>query len=252
MVSVSTKPGRHDISRPRLSPQKPEPAGEPRERGRHKIRVLLMESHAVVREGIRLIVNSQTDMEVLGECGNTAELLEMAEALTPDVAVFEVATSQKDADDLGTLKQAAHCIRTVGLSLYEDLEAMKRVMAAGASGYVLKRSAPEELTKAIRMVARGEVYVDPAMGSKLADVIAGRCDLGIAVQERDLSARETEVLRMLAWGFSHGEIAERISVSPRTVETYRNRLMAKLDFHKRSDLVRYAVRHGWLTEDGIP
>jgi two-component system, NarL family, response regulator NreC len=247
MASRVIRAGGPRGSKPCISPEKPT------ESGKRKIRVLLVESHAVVREGIRLIVNSQPDMEVVGEFAHSAEAHETAETMAPDVLVLEVRYPQKDGKEVGALSsRVGFIVRTVGLSLYEDLDSMKRVMAAGALGYVLKRSAPEELTKAIRVVARGEVYVDPAMGSKLADVIAGRSDAGGTCQERDLSSRETEVLRLLAWGFSHGEIAERISVSPRTVETYRNRLMAKLDFHKRSDLVRYAVRHGWLTEDGIP
>lgn len=212
-----------------------------------QIRVLIAEDHAVVREGLKMLVNAQADMEVVGEASSGQEALEKTFDLNPDVVLMDVTMPKLNgAQAARRLKAERPDVRVLALSVHEDKAYLRELLAAGALGYVLKRSAAEELINAIRVVASRGVYLDPA----LADKVVGGFILGPAPErsplENTLSQREGEVLRLIARGFSNKEIASRLVISIKTVETYKTRAMSKTGLQNRADIVRYAVEHGWL------
>ena len=149
-----------------------------------------------------------------------------------------------------TQRLAAECpeIRVLALTFYEDEEYLRQLLQAGAAGYLLKRAAAEELTLAIRTVAAGGVYLDPSLAGKVVGGYIGKPAPDGEARRPDLSDREAEVLRLIAWGYSNKEIAAQLHISVKTVETYKTRLMEKLEFRSRVDLVRYALKQGWLKE----
>jgi two-component system, NarL family, response regulator NreC len=215
-----------------------------------KIRVFLADDHAVVREGLRLIVSGQPDMEVIGESADGLDACTKVESLKPDVVVMDVSMPRCNGIvATQTIRKSCTATRVLALTMREDMESLSSLIKAGASGYVLKRSASEGLAQAIRMVARGQVYIDPSLGSRIVSELLAKTGNPAAASERELSAREAQVLKLIAWGYSNKEISNRMSLSAKTVETYKTRLMQKLDFRSRNDIVRYALRQGWLEED---
>jgi len=215
-----------------------------------KIRVFLADDHEVVRHALKMLIIAQPDMEVVGESGNGHETCRKAGELKPDVLVMDIAMPRVDgvaATEI--IKQECSSIRVLGLTAIEDMESLSRLLRAGASGYVLKRSAADELTRAIRLVTRGEVYLDPALGKKIAGRLAMRGDLAGKQHLKSLTSREEEILRLVAWGYSNKEIAAKLSLSVKTVETHKSRSMEKLGLRGRTDVVRFAVRQGWLSEE---
>lgn len=209
------------------------------------LRVVLADDHPILRSGLRALIDAQTDMEVVGEAADGAEALQCVLTERPDVAVVDVsmprvsgaAVAERVAADFpGTI--------VLALSAYDDGSHVQRMLAAGARGYVAKRSPPEDLLRAIRAVAGGEVYLDPAVASAIVPgPVRGRPRAGAV-----LSERETEVLTRIAQGHAMKEIAAHLDVAVRTVETYRARAMEKLGLENRADVVRYAVERGWLGE----
>jgi DNA-binding NarL/FixJ family response regulator len=214
-----------------------------------KLRILLADDHAVIRQGLKLLVNAQPDMEVIGEAGNGQEAWERAKELRPDVVVMDISMPECNGAE-ATERLAVACpeIKVLALTFYEDEEYLRQLLQAGASGYVLKRAAAEDLTLAIRTVAAGGVYLDPNMAGKVVGGYIGKPSPEGEPRRGDLSERETEVLRLIAWGYQNKEIAAQLHISVKTVETYKTRLMEKLAFRSRVDLVRYALRQGWLRE----
>jgi DNA-binding NarL/FixJ family response regulator len=214
-----------------------------------KLRILLAEDHAVVRQGLKLLLDAQPDMEVIGEAGDGQEAWERAKELQPDVVVMDISMPAcNGAQATECLAAACPDIKVLVLTLYEDEEYLRQLLLAGAAGYVLKRAAAEDLTLAIRTVAAGGVYLDPRMAGKVVGGYIGKPSPEGEPHRSDLSERETEVLCLIAWGYSNKEIAARLRISVKTVETYKTRLMEKLELRSRVDLVRYALRHGWLQE----
>ena len=211
-----------------------------------KLRVFLADDHAVVREGLKALVNAQPDMEVVGEAGDGRAAVRQVQELLPDVVVMDVSMPEMSgAQATERLKQACPLVKVLALTVHEDKGYLRQLLEAGAAGYVPKRAAAEELIRAIRTVAAGGVYLDPVLAAKVVGGFVRNPAKGTPAGE-DLSERETEVVRLLAQGHSNKEIAARLGLSVKTVETYKARSMDKLGFRSRTELVRYAVQRGWL------
>jgi two-component system response regulator NreC len=214
-----------------------------------KLRILLADDHAIIRRGLKLLVDTQSDMEVVGEAGSGQEAWQLAKELQPDVVVMDISMPDgSGAEATGWLAAECPAIRVLALTFYEDEEYLRQLLRAGAAGYLLKRAAAEELTLAIRTVATGGVYLDPSLAGKVVGGYIGKQPPDSEARRPDLSEREGEVLRLIAWGYSNKEIAAQLHLSVKTVETYKARLMEKLEFRSRVDLVRYALKQGWLRE----
>ena len=215
-----------------------------------KLRVFLADDHMVVREGLKSLVNAQPDMHVVGEAAAGGEAWRAACELAPDVVVMDVSMpDMSGAEATERLKSECPQVRVLALTVYEDKGYVRQMLDAGASGYILKRAAADELVRAIRTVAAGGSYVDPTLAGSLVssyfnqDRTEGRAPAG------DLSERESQVLRLIAWGYSNKEIGWKLGISAKTVDTYKLRLMEKLDLRSRTDIVRHALRHGLLQEE---
>ena len=214
----------------------------------HKVRIVLAEDHGVVRAGLRKLIEAEADMEVVGEAADGEQALRLIDELRPDIAILDVSIPKMNAMEVATAaRERAPDTRVLALTVHEDTSYLRALLDAGASGYVLKRSAAEELNRAIRNIADGGVYLDPAMAARLLGMRGpaekGRDRFGIK-----LTDREAAVLRQVAAGYSNRQVAAALGVSVKTVETHKMRAMDKLDLHSRVDVVRYAVRQGWLEE----
>ncbi|WP_243094220.1 response regulator transcription factor [Thermus thalpophilus] len=207
------------------------------------IRVVLVEDHILVRSGIRHLLEARGPIRVVGEAGSGREALALLEGLEADLAILDVSLPDCTGIDLcRTLKARFPRLRLLALSMHEDPEYVRGFLQAGGEGYVSKAAVDHELVDAVLAVARGERYLNPSLAMRLAmEMVQGE------VKEEGLSPREEEVLRLLAQGLSHKEVAERLAISEKTVATYRERGMEKLGLKTRSDLLRYAVRRGWLS-----
>jgi DNA-binding NarL/FixJ family response regulator len=212
-----------------------------------KLRVYLADDHAVVRSGLKALINGQPDMEVSGEAGDGRSACDQVQELQPDVVVMDVSMPKLNgAQATVQLKQACPKVKVLALTVHEDKGYLRLLLEAGASGYVLKRAAAEDLIHAIRTVAAGGVYLDPALAGQVVGSFVRSPAGHRAPEGGDLSDREAEVVRLIAAGYSNKEIASRISLSVKTVETYKARSMEKLGLESRADLVRYALQRGWL------
>jgi two-component system response regulator NreC len=213
-----------------------------------RIRLLVVDDHPVVRAGLRMLLAAQPDMEVVGEAADGRTAVEHALELRPDVVVMDL--TMGDMDGLAATREIVnHLPQTsvVVLTMHDSEEYLRQALEAGATGYVLKEAVDTEIVVAVRVVQRGEVFVYPSFTRVLlGDLIPARGRDDDAQQDgyELLSEREKEVLRLVALGDTNREIAERLFLSVRTVETYRARLMDKLNLKSRGELVRYALRKG--------
>jgi two-component system, NarL family, response regulator NreC len=212
------------------------------------IRVLIVDDHAVVRSGLRRILDAEEDVEVVGEAGTVREAVFEVRAAKPDVVLMDIVMPEQSgiegAPDV--LKEAPDA-KLLVLSMQDDPRYVREAFAAGASGYVLKEAADTELLQAVREVAGGGRYLHPALGAKL---VAVESDERKRAEEDPLSDREREVLRLLALGHTNQEIARMLYISVRTAETHRAHIMQKLRLSTRAELVRYAIEQGLLEEPG--
>ena len=212
-------------------------------------RIFLADDHAVVREGLKALINAQPGMTVVGEAGDGLSACEQVAGLRPDVVVMDVSMpGLTGSQATARIKRECPAVRVLALTVHEDKGYIRQLLAAGAAGYVLKRAAPEELVHAIRVVAAGKVYLDPDMAGKVVGGFVRQPASG-STPGGELSEREAEVAQQTAAGYSNKEIAASMVLSIKTVETYRARAMEKLGLQSRSDLVRYAVQQGWLRDD---
>jgi DNA-binding NarL/FixJ family response regulator len=213
-----------------------------------KIRVLLVEDHETVRAGIKLIVGAQPDMDVVGEAADGRDAIARAQELAPDVVLMDVSMpGMNGLKATGRLLELCPRTKVLTLTRHTDDGYLQELLRAGASGYVLKQSAPTELLRAIRAVASGGKYLDPAItGKVLGNYVSRSASLRGDAQGGQLSERESEVVRLIAWGHSNKEIAARLDISVKTVEAHKANAMRKLDMRSRIDIVRYAVLQGWL------
>jgi DNA-binding NarL/FixJ family response regulator len=212
-----------------------------------KLRVFLTDDHAVVREGLKALVNAQPDMEVIGEAAEGEAACEQVPRLRPDVVILDVSMpGMSGAEAAGRLRQECPQVKVLALTVHEDKGYLRQLLEAGAAGYVLKRAAADELIRAVRAVAEGGVYLDPALAGKVVGGFVRKPPSKGATPQGELSERESSVVRLVAAGHSNKEIAGQLAVSVKTVETYKARSLEKLGLHSRADLVRYALQQGWL------
>jgi two-component system response regulator NreC len=211
--------------------------------GMKRIRILLADDHAVVRQGFKMILSAQTDMEIVGEAGNGREAVEQAEQLRPDIVVMDVAMPELNGIE-ATRRLAASVphTRVVALSMHKDSVYVREILRAGARGYLLKDSGASDLVSAIRAVAGGESYLSPAVSNAVLDDYRRHVTNPIDL----LTSREREVLQMLAEGKTNKEIAVVLNLSVYTVDAHRGRIMEKLNVHSINELVRFAVRNGLI------
>jgi DNA-binding NarL/FixJ family response regulator len=215
-----------------------------------RLRIMLAEDHLTVREGIKLLINSQPDMEVVGEVGDGGAAIKAAQKLLPDIVVMDVSMPKVNGlTATKRLKQASPNIKILTLTRHTDDAYLQQLIQSGASGYVLKQSAPTELIRAIRTVAEGKNYLDPALTEKMFGGYAMRHTSLRGASKATLSERESEVLRYIALGYSNKEIADLMQVSVKTIEAHKANAMRKLDMHSRIDIVRFAILQGWLEEN---
>lgn len=213
------------------------------------IKVLLADDHAVVREGLKSILRNQPDIEIVGEAGNGRDAFELAVELKPDILLTDVSMPELNGIRLAeSIQTSSPDTKILVLTVHEDKSYLKQLLRAGARGYILKKSAADALVFALRTVAAGGVYIDPQMAGKLVTGVVKQID-GAKGSELPLSSREEEVIRLVASGFSHKEIAAQLELSVKTVESYKARAMEKLQLSSRSDIVRYALNEGWLRDD---
>jgi DNA-binding NarL/FixJ family response regulator len=214
-----------------------------------KLRILLADDHETVREGLRMIINAQADMEVIGEAGDGREAVARASELLPDIVVMDVSMPQLNGLK-ATEKLKAICpqVKVLTLTRHTDDGYLQQLMRAGAFGYVLKQSPPAELLHAIRAIAGGGKYLDPAVAGKVMGNFLGRSASLRGDTQGSLSEREAEVLRLIAWGHSNKEIAARMGVSVKTVEAHKANAMKRLGMSSRIDIVRFALLQGWLQD----
>jgi DNA-binding NarL/FixJ family response regulator len=216
----------------------------------NKIRVLLADDHAVLRAGLKVLLSSEPDIEICGEAESGEQAVARSLELRPDVIVMDLRMSGTELDGIDatrTISATPNAPRVLVLSMYDDATFMDQALAAGAAGYARKRDADTDLLSAIRAVARGDAYLAPALTTVMLRRIS-EPDGDEGGPERELSAREVEVLRQLALGYNNRQIAETLGLSVKTVETYKARLMDKLGVHGRAGLVRYALTHGLLAD----
>ena len=211
------------------------------------IRVLIADDHKIMLAGLRSILEKQTDFEVVGEADNGRKAVQMAQGKKPDVVVMDV--SMPDLNGIEATKQIIESLpetRVIALSMHSDKRFVMGMLRAGASGYLLKDCASQELANAIDQVARGKKYLSPEItGVVIDDFLLGRgSSEEVAIAASQLSPREREVLQLIAEGWSTKQIASHLYVSIKTIETHRRQIMKKLDLHSIADLTKYAIREG--------
>jgi DNA-binding NarL/FixJ family response regulator len=215
-----------------------------------RIRVLLAEDHNVVREGLSLLLNAQTDIEVIDQATTGVEAVTAARAACPDVAVLDIAMPELDGIQAAErIRIECPDTRILMLSMHESDAYFFRALDAGASGFILKKAASEELIHAVRSVARGEAYFYSPLARKLLDSYLGHTKPEAITgppSYQDLSEREREVMFLLVSGLSNQAIAEKLVISASTVQTHRASILQKLGLETTIDLVRYAIRHGLI------
>jgi len=211
-----------------------------------KIRVLIAEDHATVREGLKLILGAQSDIEVVGDTGDGRTAVALTQQLRPDIVLMDISMPGLNGQKAtAQLKECCPDVHVLALTRHQEDGYLQQMLRAGASGYILKQSPPAELIHAIRAVANGGKYLDSTVAGRMMGSYVGRSVIsGQTLSE--LSERETEVLRLIAWGYSNKEIANRLNLSVKTIESHKANAMKKLGMSSRIDIVRYAVVQGWM------
>jgi two-component system response regulator NreC len=210
-------------------------------------RILIADDHALVRTGLRTLLRAEPTMELVGEATGGYEALEMVEKTRPDILLLDL--SMPDLDGISVTRETKRRfpeVRIMILTVHEDQAMLREAIRAGASGYVLKQAAESELTSAINVLMRGDMYVDPAMMRDLLREAVDRPPKSSNGADEPLTPRETEVLKYLVRGYTNRQIGEELNISVRTVEGHRANLSAKLGIQSRADFVRYAREHGLI------
>jgi len=215
-----------------------------------KIRVIIADDHATVREGLKLLINAQPDMETIGEVGDGRAAVSLAMELLPDIVVMDI--SMPLLNGLKATEGIKHfCpqVKVIALTRHTDAGYLQELLRAGATGYVVKQSSPSELINAIHAVAAGANYLDPVIAGETIGKQLTRHTKLRAEESTELSSREEEILRLIAWGHTNKEIAAQLEISVKTVESHKANTMRKLGLTSRIDIVRLALLKGWLTEN---
>ncbi len=213
-----------------------------------KIRVLVADDHTLVREGVRMILAKEPDIEVVGEASDGQEALGLVDTLHPDVVIMDISMPGMGGIEATQRLQERHPkVAVLALTMHEDESYVFRLLRAGASGYVLKRAAAQDLLQAVRAAARGESFLYPSVARKVVEDYLKRVEAGEDRERYDgLTEREKEILTLIAQGSSNQQIAEKLFISIKTVQTHRAHIMEKLNLHDRTALVRYAIRKGFI------
>lgn len=219
-----------------------------------KVRILIADDHGVLRAGLRFLLNAEADMEVVGEASDGLEAVAKARQLCPDVIILDITMPGTGGlPAIRQIKKASPASKILILSMHDDESYLREALRAGASGYALKKAADTELLSAIRAVSRGEIFLDPSLTKILVTELIGNArkqrEDETAKEVHRLSDRETEVLRLLAQGYTSQQVADMLFVSLKTVETYKARIMNKLGLRSRAQLVRYALQVGLLSSE---
>ena len=216
-----------------------------------KTRIVLAEDHNTVREGIKMLVNAQRDMEIVGEAADGLAAIEKTRQLLPDLLVMDISMPELNGlKATEKLRQEFPDLKILTLTRHTDDGYLQQLIKAGVNGYVLKQSAPTELINAIRTVSAGRSYVDSQLTQKVLGGYAARVSGPLRGEGKGQpSDRESEILRLIAWGYSNKEIALRLDLSVKTVEAHKSNAMRKLNMASRIDIVRYASVQGWLEEE---
>ncbi|MEO6655342.1 MAG: response regulator transcription factor [Pyrinomonadaceae bacterium] len=214
------------------------------------LRILLVEDHEIVRAGVKMLVDAQSDMTVVGEANNGDLAIKMATDLLPDIIVMDISMPGLNGLKAAKkIKQIAPKTKILTLTRHTDDGYLQQLLKAGVNGYVLKQSAPTELINAIRAVAAGRSYLDPTLTEKVMGGYIKQSTAISSASKVEISDRECEVLRLIAWGHSNKEIAARLDLSVKTVEAHKSNCMRKLGLNSRIDIVRYALLQGWLEDN---
>jgi two-component system response regulator NreC len=213
------------------------------------IKLLLVDDHQVVRTGLRMLLEGQPDMKIIGEADSGLNALEKTRALMPDVIVMDITLPDiSGIEATRRIKEEFPDMSVIALTIHEDEQYFFEMLQAGASGYVPKRAAPEDLITSIRAAFAGEIYIYPSLAKALVADFLGRSSQESEKASLDgLTTREQEVLSLLAEGYSNDEIGETLQISKHTVARHRENLMRKLELHSKSELVKYAIRKGLIT-----
>lgn len=216
-----------------------------------KIRVLIADDHVIVREGLRAILEAQTDIEVLGEATNGDEAVKKAKELQPDIVLMDI--TMPGTDGIEATKQIRRLnlnVKILVLTMHDSDDYFFSMLQAGASGYFIKGGSSAELVSALRAVWRGEVFIYPTLAKKLVHDYLQQVRVGQHKESYDgLTNREQEILTLIAEGNSNQQIADRLVLSVTTVQTHRAHIMAKLGLRSRTELIKYAIRRGFITLD---
>ncbi len=216
-----------------------------------KLRIIIAEDHETVRDGLKLIIESQDDMEVVGEAGDGREAIRLAEELKPDIVLMDVSMPVLNGLTASAkLNRILPDIKILTLTRHTDEAYLQELLEAGVSGYVLKQSASTELLRAIRAVAAGDKYLDPAITGKIFNNYTEKtAKMRGEMHGAKLTGRESETLRLIALGYSNREIAEQFDLSVKTIETHKANAQKKLDINSRKEIISYAILQGWMQEN---
>jgi DNA-binding NarL/FixJ family response regulator len=215
-----------------------------------KLRIVLADDHQVMREGLRMLVDAEADMTVVGEAENGNAALELAERLKPDVIVMDISMPEMNGlKATERLTRACSAVKVLTLTRHLDDGYLQQMLQAGSKGYVHKQSASEELVRAIRTVAHGYIYLDPTVTAGVVGGMFSTRTVPGSLHGKKLSPREEEVLRLVAWGFLSKEIAAQLQISIKTVDAHKINAMHKLGMKGRIEIVRYALLQGWLRDE---
>ena len=215
----------------------------------NKLRIILAEDHETIRDGLKLLVNSRSDMEVVGEADNGRTALQLAEEFSPDVVVMDISMPELNGlQATKKLKDKSPQVKVLILTRHSEPGYLQELLQAGASGYVLKQSKSEELIRAILAVAAGQTYLDPAVTERAVTQLRESGQVPNKAPNANLTAREADVLRLIALGYVNKEVAARLNLSIKTVEAHKSNAMNKMGMKSRVDIVRYAILQDWLQD----
>lgn len=213
-----------------------------------KTKVVIADDHAIVREGVRMILAKEKDIEVVGEAEDGQQALQLVETHKPTVVVMDISMpGMGGIEATQALKERHPEVAVLALTMHEDESYVFQLLRAGASGYVLKRAAAQDLVQAVRAAAKGEAFLYPSVARKVVEDYLKRVEAGEERERYDgLTEREKEILTHIAQGLSNQQIAEKLFISIKTVQTHRAHILEKLGLHDRTELVRYAIRKGLI------